>query len=660
MYKVLIFAGTTEGIILCNLLAKNRISTYVCVATEYGSHSFEKSEYLSVHANRLTTTEMEELFQKIHPEIVLDATHPYAAEVTKNIQNACEKTGFWYQRVLRSKDYDGEKNENIHYVESTEEAISYLENTKGNILLTTGSKELAKYTTLSDYENRLYARVLSLPSVLETCSTYGIVGKHLIGMQGPFSKELNEAMLRQYDCKYLVTKDTGKAGGFQEKIEAALACGVIPVVIGRPLQETGMNILEAKQMLSKKFGFSLKSQVTLLGIGMGTEETLTIQGKHALESADLIIGAKRMVDSVRKSSKQADVFYEYKSEQIAAYIQEHPEYERIVIALSGDVGFYSGAKKLLQLLGSDTEVICGISSAVYFMSKIGLSWDDAKLVSAHGKNKNLISHIKHHEKVFAILGNARDTAELAQKLTFYGMGEVILFVGENLSYEKEVIFAKKAKELMDYQGEALCVICAYNPKFIERKETHGVSDSEFIRGKAPMTKEEVRTVSLAKLRLTKDAICYDVGAGTGSISIEMALRAMDGSVFAIEMKEDALALLEENKRKFATDNLEIISGMAPEALENLPAPTHAFIGGSSGNLKEIVGLLLRKNRNVRIVINCISLETVTETLQVMKEFDFQEQEIVQVNVSKSKTLGRYHMMMGENPISIMVCQYPNL
>lgn len=175
-----------------------------------------------------------------------------------------------------------------------------------------------------------------------------------------------------------------------------------------------------------------------------------------------------------------------------------------------------------------------------------------------------------------------------------------------------------------------------------------------------MTKSEVRTVSLAKLKLTEDSVCYDIGAGTGSVAVEMALRAHQGMVYAIEKKEDAAALIEENKRKFVTDNLTLIRGTAPAAMCGLPAPTHAFVGGSSGNLREILMLLVRKNKDVRIVINCITLETVTEALQAVKDFDFEESEIVQLGVSRAKELGRYHMMMGENPIYVITCQYPRV
>lgn len=650
MYKAIVFAGTTEGYALCEFLAENRVSVYACAATEYGGSLLQENEFLHVSAGRLKTEDMEELFRKENPEIVLDATHPYAAEVTKNIRTACESAGVLYQRILRP---EGEKNSEAIYVESTEEAAAFLSGTEGNIFLTTGSKELAKFTGIPDYKERLFARVLSIPSVIRSCAELGIEGKHLIGMQGPFSAEINEAMLRQFQCSYLVTKDTGLAGGFPEKMEACQRCGVTPVIIGRPLKEEGLSLQDARVFLSKMFGFTLSRKISLVGIGMGAEKTLTLEGKKALNEAELLIGAKRMTEAVQKPGQM--VLHEYRSEKIVEYIREHPKYRTVAIALSGDVGFYSGAKKLIDQLDGNVEVICGISSVVYFMSKIGLSWDDAKIVSAHGRNCNLISLIRHNPKVFSILGTEDGVAVLASRLVYYGMGDVTLYVGENLSYENEKIFHDKAANLTEYRGDALSVVTACNEKATPMSAVHGISDGEFLRGKAPMTKEEVRTVSLSKLRLSEDSVCYDVGAGTGSVSVEMALRAWMGQVYAIEKKEDALALLKENKKKFAVDNLAIIPGVAPEAMTELPAPTHAFIGGSSGNMQDIINLLLEKNPKVRIVINCITLETVTEAMNAIRDFGLEDVDIVQLAAARSKSIGRYHMMMGENPIYIISC-----
>ena len=650
MYKVIVFAGTTEGYEISRFLGENQIPVLACVATEYGSKSLKESSTLHVQAGRLDENEMKELFSREKPELVLDATHPYAAEVTRNIRKACEEAEVSYTRILRT----GSGQQNAVYVKDTQEAAEYLKGTTGNVLLTTGSKELAAFTSVPDYKERLFARVLSLPSVIESCQALGFEGRNLIAMQGPFSMELNQAMLAQYQCKYLVTKDSGKAGGFLEKIQAAEACGATVVIIGRPLVEEGLSLRECRHMLIERYGLTGKQKVTLLGIGMGSPKTLTLSGQEAVRNADLIVGAKRMADAVRFVGQ--DFLYEYRSKEISEYLKAHPEYTKVVVALSGDVGFYSGAKKLVELLGPETEMICGISSVVYFMSKIGLSWDDAKIVSAHGKACNLISLIRTNRKVFSILGTGDGVRQLAEKLTFYGMGDVVLHVGENLSYDNEKILAKPARELVSYEGDPLSVICAYNPGAELELATHGLPDEEFIRGKAPMTKTEVRTVSLSKLRLPKDAICYDIGAGTGSVSVEMALRASEGAVYAIEKKEDALALLHENKKKFAVDHLEIIEGTAPEALEALPVPTHAFIGGSAGNLKEILELLLRKNPNIRVVLNTVTVETLAEAASCFKKLAFEEPEIVCLQASNAKKAGRSHLMIAQNPVYIFTAQ----
>lgn len=651
MCRILVFAGTTEGYEITEFLKENRISVHMCVATDYGSMRFEEDEYLSISHDRMNQQEMEAFMKKQDFAQVIDATHPYAVEVTKNIQNACTDTNTPYVRVLR-ESMASAVSENVVMADSVEEAVSYLEDTRGNILVTTGSKEIAKFTKLTNYKERVYARVLSLPGVVEQCSQLGFQGRNLICMQGPFTRELNTAMLKQYQCRYLVTKEAGKNGGFEEKCRAAAEADATLVVIGRPSAEEGMSVEDCKAWLREKLHLAKKQQITLVGIGMGTGDTLTWEGAQACQRAQCIIGGKRLVDAV--ADKHQTVCYEYMADKIRAYIDAHPEFERIVIALSGDVGFYSGAKKLLEVLPEDTEVICGISSLVYFMAKIRKSWEDATIVSAHGRSCNLIHYIKSNKKTFAILGTRDGVAGLAKKLADYGMEQVKLYVGEELSYEQEKIFSGFPDELTGYTGSSLCVVCAVNPA--AKEAPRHLPDEAFIRGKAPMTKEEIRSLSVDKLNLKRDSICYDVGAGTGSVSMEMALWACDGKVYAVEKKSEAVELIRQNQKHLAIDNLEIIEGTAPEALKELEIPTHAFIGGSSGNLKEILQCLLEKNPRIQVVINCITLETVSEVLDCLKTLPLTDVDIVQAAVSKSRQLGRYHMMMGENPIYIISCK----
>lgn len=177
-------------------------------------------------------------------------------------------------------------------------------------------------------------------------------------------------------------------------------------------------------------------------------------------------------------------------------------------------------------------------------------------------------------------------------------------------------------------------------------------DELFIRGDVPMTKSEVRAVSLSKLELNSDSILYDVGAGTGSVSIEASLILKAGRVYAIEKKAEALDLIKANKEKFCARCVEIVEGAAPEALTALEAPTHVFIGGTSGSMEEILNLVLRKNPKVRIVINVIALESLTEVLSWLKTRSIPG-EIVQVQIARSRKLGDYHLMTGQNPVYVV-------
>lgn len=652
MSKVLIFAGTVEGRTIAEYLSVNHISCHVCVATEYGESLLPAGRNLTVSHNRMKAEEMECLMVSLSVAFVIDATHPYAAVVTDHIRLACERAGKEYIRLIRETQMI--TDERVVYVDSVKAAVDFLEGTNGAILAVTGSKELAEYTKLTDYKTRVYARVLSVPKVVVACDELGFRGKHLICMQGPFSKEMNVAMIRQLGTSWLVTKESGSTGGFIEKYQAALETNSRLVLIGRPKQECGLTLNACKEMLQKRFGIAIRREITLVGIGMGSKETLTAEGLQAFATADLIIGAKRMIEAV--CSQVQNVFHSYQPEVISAYIEAHPEYERIAVALSGDVGFYSGAKKLMEVLPGEVKLISGISSMIYFCAKLKTSWEDIRPCSLHGRETNLTAFIQKHPRVFAIVGNTTGVSELCRRLVGYGMGDVEIAIGEQLSYREEKISKGTVRAFVDYETDGLSVVLLERDESNNRIVTHGIRDDEFLRDKAPMTKEEIRSISLSKLRLCKTSVAYDIGAGTGSVSVEMARMAYEGHIYAIEKKPDAIALLHQNKEKFAVDHLTIVAGLAPEACDNLAMPTHAFIGGSSGNLKEIMELLLSKNPKIRMVINCITLETMAEALHCLKTLPVMDTDIVQVSVGKSKEVGSYHMMMGLNPVYIISCQ----
>lgn len=649
MSEVLVFAGTVEGRMITEFLSENGIKVHACVATAYGKELLpEEGELVSVSDKRLDEAGMEELIKAEDPDLIIDATHPYAAEVTDNAASAAMACGKEYIRLVREESKVSEGD--IIYADSVSDAVSKLEKTSGNILAATGSKELKEYTKLPNYKERVYARVLSLPEVAESCAALGFEGKHLICMQGPFSKELNAALLRQFDCKYMVSKESGSAGGFMEKYEACKECGTVLVVIGRPLKEAGLSYMELKRKLILRFGLKPRQKITLAGIGMGNVSDMTREVYDAVRGCDLLIGAQRMVECAGPSQA---VYVEYRADKIALYIKDHPEYENITIALSGDVGFYSGAKRLLKELPEGAEILPGISSMVYFMSKIGMSWEDVVPVSLHGRDMNIISMIRDNEKVFAIVGNSEGIGEICEKLVYYGLGDTTVYIGERLSYVNESINCASANAFSLCTTDPLSVALFVRRDFKAPSPSSGIPDEEFIRGKVPMTKEEIREICLSKLRLKKDSTVYDVGAGTGAVSVEMALKASLGTVYSVEKNPEAVKLIKKNRQKFICDNIDIIEGTAPDALTDLPSPTHAFIGGSSGNLREILNVILLKNPFSRVVVTCITLETLSETLECLKTLHAEEPDIVQISAARSKSVGRYHLMTGQNPVYIV-------
>lgn len=223
------------------MFLKNQpVNVYVSVATSYGKTCILPQANATVLEGRMDAPQMVRLLTDKKIDLVVDATHPYAREVTENIRQACDTTAIPRIRCLRE---EGETNQQCILLDSIDEAVEFLEHTTGNILIATGSKELAKYTKITGCQTRCYARVLSTKPAVEASMALGFEGAHLIAMQGPFSRELNEALLRQTKAAYFVTKESGNAGGFAEKLDAAKQTGAKLLVIRRPRQ-TGLGLTE--------------------------------------------------------------------------------------------------------------------------------------------------------------------------------------------------------------------------------------------------------------------------------------------------------------------------------------------------------------------------------------------------------------------------------
>lgn len=521
MCKIWIFGGTTEGRLLAEYCSREKIEAWVSVASEYGEELLQEelmesgnagnpdlnhntkesgqcadkeicfakkslknvqaSSVIKVLRGRMDRYQMEEFIRNQGIHLVIDATHPHARLVSEEIQEACGRTGVRLERCLRA---EGEQNKARDWVEvdSIQEAVSFLSSVSGVIFATTGSKELEALCQIPDYQKRVYARVLPTSNVLRKCEKMGITGSHLIAMQGPFSTEMNTLFLRQTKAEWLLTKDSGRAGGFQEKVEAARENGTRVVVIRRP-EEDGISLEEAMEVLKKadegKVG-ELKTHLILAGIGMGQPSQMTGEVLRAIRESDALIGAGRMLESAERAlqndlliskegkaenrqesaaavEKERKCYKAYLPDDVIQIVSKHPEWKQAVILYSGDTGFFSGASRMAERLreaGYPFTVYPGTSCVSYLAARLGTHWEDAAIYSAHGRElsvdrvmKRLCDPEEPAKRAFILMGGKNGAGQFCERLTQAGYGNVQVTVGENLSYPEEQIRSGTAEEM---------------------------------------------------------------------------------------------------------------------------------------------------------------------------------------------------------------------
>ncbi len=391
-------------------------------------------------------------------------------------------------------------------------------------------------------------------------------------------------------------------------------------------------------------------RVTIAGYGTGNKQGCLPEVQRILDAAGLVLGAPRLLKSAHIIAPRGVAAIN--AEEIAAAINAS-HVDSACVLMSGDSGFYSGTKRLLPLLTEhDVTVLPGVSSVQAFSAALQIPWQAWRLCSAHGVDCNAAHEVSRHAECFFLTGGTQTPDTLCHKLAEDDFGMLNAFVGSDLGGEEQQIISGTVEELAKRQFSPLSVLLVQNPA-PRIRVGFGLPDTAFIRGNIPMTKSEVRAVALSKLRLCGQDIVYDIGSGTGSVAVEAALALDTGRVYAIEQKPEGCRLTQENARRLGVFNLTCIEGTAPDALQTLPAPDAAFIGGSAGRLREIIALLRDKNPNVRLVVTAVTLETIAEATGLFSELNLPNSEVIQIAVSRSEPLGRYHILAAQNPVYII-------
>ena len=410
-------------------------------------------------------------------------------------------------------------------------------------------------------------------------------------------------------------------------------------------------------------------KVTIIGAGPGNPDLLSRAALDAIDIADVVIGAHRALAGIDVPPDVVRCEL-VKTADIVAALTDAASWQRAVVVMTGDVGLFSGARRLVEALSGnaqvDVRVIPGISSASYLAARLARPWQDWRFASAHGVACDIVAEAERAGELFLATSGGEDPSRLSGELVQAGFGDARVTVAERLSYPDERITCATASEIVGQTFDDLNVMLidfaggAGSPAGASRAASSrwpyassGIPDELFIRGDVPMTKQEVRAVALAKLRLTATDTVWDVGAGTGSVSIEAALVARAGSVWAVERNAAGVRLIRENADAFGCGNVHAVPGVAPEALAKLPVPDAVFVGGSAGELPSIVEAALEKNSQVRLCVPCVTVETLTEACALLSGSRFKGFEACQVSAARAEAVGSHHLMKAQNPVFLV-------
>ena len=405
------------------------------------------------------------------------------------------------------------------------------------------------------------------------------------------------------------------------------------------------------------------SKLTIAGIGPGSARYVMPETKYRMQQAGTVIAARRILPMLEEICGETETAFSPMGkiadtlDRIGSLLKEGQD---VVLIVSGDPLMYSLYKTICNHPVSKDctmEILPGIGSLQMLGAAIGETMEDAKILSVHGRAMTegaIALAVTENPKVFFLCSKEQGPGWLSRIMLEYGLDEVTVYAGSDLSYENERILSGSPSQMAGEEYPSLCVAMIRNPAPRQVLRPRFLTDQDFERAKTPMTKEEIRVLILHKMRLEADDVIWDIGAGTGSVSIECARQAPFGQVHAVERDDLAVSLIRKNKEKFGTDNLVVYHGKAEETIADLPRPDKVFVGGSGGQLAMIlerIADLSAREGKIRVVISAVTIETIAETNELLAKYD-PDFDVIQATVGRGRKIGSYHIVDTNNPVMI--------
>ena len=395
------------------------------------------------------------------------------------------------------------------------------------------------------------------------------------------------------------------------------------------------------------------NEIIVAGVGTGLTQHLTTEVKNAINEADVVVLSSRFLHLI-PNDKKIIILEDFNE----TFKKIRNESGNILILVSGDACLYSLLPLVKKFFADkNIKVLPGLSSLQILCARAGEVWNDAKILSGHGRELNTgnFLNIVERNKITILFCDKKNSPNyICDKLKSFD--DIEIFIGSNLGNEGEIFLHGKPSEFLDKKFPELSIILIKNNAVYSLNKLH-LRDCDFFREKdIVMTNENVRAVVLSKLELENDSIFWDIGAGSGSVSISAAHENLSLEVHSVEKNTQAVKLIAKNAAKFHLHNIKIHEGLASEIIKKLPEPTHIFIGGSGGEMQKIFNIITKLKSHVRVVTACVTLENFNQAYTIMKEQ--KNFEAVQISVTSSRPLNEeLTLMKANNPVVIFSADF---
>ena len=393
--------------------------------------------------------------------------------------------------------------------------------------------------------------------------------------------------------------------------------------------------------------------IYLIGAGIAGCEGLSSKALEAIASSDVLVGRQRHLDRFPEFSGQKMLLDELPP--LLAFLQSTDK--RVSVLATGDPNFFGTGRFLLRNLPKDRlEIFANVTSMQYAFARIKEPWDDAIFLSLQGRGIGpSIDKVVAAEKACILTDQQNTPAVVARELLDRGAEGYDAWLCEDLGMPTEKFTRTTIKGLQTLQHSELNILILIRSweQNLTQYPLIGIADDAFATLKSLFTRQEVRAVTLAKLRLQNDLVMWEIGAGSGSISIEASNLMPNGKLFALEKNSQYLPLLRQNLDKFCARNVKLVEANAPEGLDGLPDPDRVCIGGAGGHLEEIIEQVDRRLKaDGLIVINAVTLDTLTKSVESLEYHGYQV-EVVCVNISRTLPLTEYKLFEAQNPVYVI-------